>query len=220
MHMKAFKKLLTLFALSSLLVFAASCSGAGLRGPGNADELSAFEKIGRMLAELHSYRAIATVEYRANKGSNTYETVQHARITGEYRVEVTGPEHVAGSITVNDGRTIVQFNRRVEGRVSVAVAETPERSQLFLTSFIKNYFQSDEVSSVMVADMDEGVRTVLEAAIPGNHPYLATARLWVDNETLLPVKLIVFDPEGAERIIITYHAFEMNVVLDDSLFTM
>jgi outer membrane lipoprotein-sorting protein len=161
------------------------------------------------------------VEYRANKGSNAYETVQHARITGEYRVEVVGPEHVAGSITVNDGSTIMQFNKRVEGRVSVAVEETLERSEIFLTSFIKNYFLNGENAvSVMVADMEEGVRTVLEATIPGNHPYIASARLWVDNETLLPVKLIVFDPEGTERIIVTYHAFEMNVVLDDALFSM
>ncbi|MCL2203649.1 MAG: hypothetical protein FWB88_06890 [Defluviitaleaceae bacterium] len=214
-----YKKGLAVCALLLVLVFAAGCGEGGLRGPGSAEELSAFEKIQRMLVELHSYRAIATVEYRANKGSNTYETVQHARITGEYRVEVTGPEHVAGSVTVNDGRNIVQFNARVEGRIAVPVEETPERSEIFLTTFIRNYLQSNEVS-VMVADMDEGVRTVLEAAVPGNHPYLATARLWVDNQSLQPVKLIIFDPDGAERIIITYHAFEMNVVLDDALFSL
>ncbi|MCL2188387.1 MAG: hypothetical protein FWC16_07750 [Defluviitaleaceae bacterium] len=212
------KKLLLLCAAALVLLLTA-CSADGLRGPGTAEELSAFEKIQRMLVQLHSYRAIATVEYRANKGSNIYETVHHARITGEYRVEVTGPEHVAGNITVNNGQSIMQFNARVEGRIAVPVEETPERSEIFLTTFIRNYLQSQEVS-VMVADMDEGVRTVLEAVVPGNHPYLALARLWVDNETLLPVQLIIFDPDGAERIIITYHAFEMNVVLDDALFSL
>jgi outer membrane lipoprotein-sorting protein len=72
----------------------------------------------------------------------------------------------------------------------------------------------------MVADMDEGVRTVLEASVPGNHPYLTLARLWVDNTTMLPVKMVIFDPDGAERILITYHAFEMNVALEDALFSM
>ena len=211
------KKLLALGVLLGVLLV--GCGDNGLRGPGSAEELSAFEKVQRMLVELHSYRAIATVEYRANKGTNTYETVQHARITGEYRVEVTGPEHVAGSVTVNNGQTIVQFNNRVEGRIAVHVEETPERSVIFFTSFIRNYLLSNEVS-VMVADMEEGVRTVLEANVPGGHPYLHMARLWVDNETLLPVKMIIFDPDGTERIVITYHAFEMNVVLDDALFSM
>ncbi|MCL2500919.1 MAG: hypothetical protein FWE90_11405 [Defluviitaleaceae bacterium] len=212
-------KIFAVCVLLAVLFFVSACDGSGMRELGNADELSSFEKITRTLVELHSYRAIATVEYRANKGSNIYETVQHARITGEYRVEVTGPEHVAGAVTVNNGRNISQFNARVEGRVAVPVEETPERSVIFLTTFIRHYLQCNEMS-VMVADMEEGVRTVLEATVPGNHPYLATARLWVDNETLMPIKLIILDPDGVERIIVTYHAFEMNVVLDDALFSL
>ena len=208
-----------LLALLMGFMLVAACGSGGLRGPADAAEISAFEKIQRMLFELQSYRAVATVEYRSNKGSNTYETVQHARITGEYRVEVTGPEQVSGSVTVNDGRQIHQFNSRVNGRVSLMVQETPERSEIFLTSFIRNYKNSDDVS-LSVADMDAGVRTVLEASIPGNHPYLSIARLWVDNETLIPVKLVIFDSDGSERIIVTYHIFEYNVILDDGLFTI
>ena len=153
------------FALLAAIIMAftlitACGAGGGLRGPSDAAEISAFEQIQRMLFELQTYRAIATVEYRSNKGSNIYETVQHARITGEYRIEVTAPEAVSGSVTVSDGRQIQQFNNRVNGRVSLMVQETPERSEIFLTSFIRNYRLSEEVS-VSVADMDEGVRTVL-----------------------------------------------------------
>ena len=208
-----------LIALLMVLTFITACGSGGLRGPADAAEVSAFEKIQRMLFEMQTFRAIATVEYRSNKGTNTYETVQHARITGEYRVEVTAPEAVSGSVTVSDGRQIQQFNSRVNGRVSLLVQETPERSEIFLTSFIRNYKQCEDVS-LSVADMDEGVRTVLEASIPGNHPYLSMARLWVDNETLLPVKLVIFDADGTERILVTYHIFEYNIVLDDGLFTI
>ena len=215
-----YKKYLALIATMVIVVImATSCGDTGLRGPANVEEVSAFERIQRMLMELESFRAIATVEYRSNKGTNVYETVQHARITGQYRIEVTGPANVAGSVTTNDGQQIFQFNSRVNGRVSLMVQETPERSEIFLTSFIRNYLQSEEVS-VSVADMDEGVRTVLEADVPGEHPYLSTARLWVDNETLVPVKLIIFDQDGAERIVVTYHVFEHNIDLDDALFTL
>jgi outer membrane lipoprotein-sorting protein len=214
-----YKKILAVCALLVVLVFVSGCDGVGLRGPGNAEELSSFEKIQRMLVELHSYRAIATIEYRANKGSNIYETVQHARITGEYRVEVTGPERVAGSVTCSDGQRIYQFSTRVNGRVSLLVRESQERSEIFLTSFIKNYLASQEVS-ISVSNMEEGQRTVLEAKIPGDHPYLSTQKLWVDNETLKPVQLIIYDPQGAERIIVTYHAVEYNIELDDSLFSV
>jgi len=205
--------------LMFMLLFTAGCGeDTGLRDPAE-EELSVLQQIHRALMEMETYRAIATVEFRSNKGVNTYETIQHARITGEYRIEVTAPEHVAGSVTTSDNRQIFQFNSRVNGMVSLMVQETPERSEIFLTSFIRNYLQSEEIS-VSVSDMEEGVRTVLEATVPGEHPYLTTARLWVDNTTLVPVKLVIFDRDGAERIIVTYHVFEKNMPLADALFTL
>ncbi|MCL2199011.1 MAG: hypothetical protein FWB80_08825 [Defluviitaleaceae bacterium] len=214
-----FKKALQITVAAVLLAVLAACGGTDMRGPADAEEVSAFERVQRMLMELETYRAIATVEYRSNKGVNTYETIQHARISGEYRVEVTAPEHVAGSVTTSDNAQIFQFNSRVNGSVNILVQETQERSEIFLTSFIKNYLQSDEIS-VSVSDMDEGVRTVLEANVPGDHPYLSTSRLWVDNESLVPVKLVIFDSDGTERIVVTYHVFEKNVPLLDALFTL
>ncbi|MCL2577558.1 MAG: hypothetical protein FWE27_05860 [Defluviitaleaceae bacterium] len=215
-----FKKFLQLFAMGLFVIaIAAGCFDSGLRGPSGAEEISAFERVQKMLMELENYRAIATVEYRSNKGMNAYETVQHAKISGEYRIEVTAPEHVAGSVTTCDGKQIFQFNSRVNGSVNLMVQETPERSEIFLTSFIKNYLQSEEIS-VSVSDMEEGVRTVLEANVPGEHPYLSAAKLWVDNSSLLPVQLIIFDRDGAERILVTYHVFEKNVELNDELFTL
>ena len=215
-----YKKLLSILAML-IMAFAAfsGCAADNLRGPANTEEINAFEQIQRQLVEMESFRAIATVAYHSNKGVNAYDTIQHARMNGEYRVEVTAPPHVSGSVTAFDGHQILQFNSRVNGRVSIAVPETPERSEIFLTNFVKNYLQSNEVS-VSVSDMDEGVRTVLEATVPGNHPYLATAHLWVDNTTLLPVKLVISDQDGADRIVVTYHVFEFNIPLDDALFTI
>ena len=210
------KKLMLLMAV---LLFTAACGVGDTRGIANEKEMSAFEQAQRMLLEMQTFRAIATVSYHSNKGVNTYETVQHGRITGEYRVEVTGPTAVAGSVTAFNGQQIMQYNSRVDGRVLIQTEETPERSEIFLTTFVKNYLQSASIS-VSVSDMEEGVRTVLEAEVPGDHPYLALSRLWIDNTTLLPVKLIVFDQDGTERIVITYSIIEFNIELDDGLFTL
>lgn len=209
---------ITALALLMLAVVFMNTACVGGKGK-QAREQSAYEKIQQTLVDLKSYRCRATVEYKANKGVNSYETIQHSRITGEYRVEVTGPEKVSGSVTCSDGKQIYQYSTKANGRVSLLVKETQERSEIFITSFIKNYLQSQEVS-ISVANMGEGQCTVLEAAIPGGHPYLFNEKLWIDNETLKPVKLVIYDPDGAERIIVTYNAFEYNVELDDSLFTI
>ena len=178
-----------------------------------------YQQIRQKLVNLQTYRAKATVEYISNKGSNIYETIQHGRITGEYRIEVTGPEHVAGNVTSADGQHIYQFNARVNGRVTILARESRERSEIFLTSFIKNWLTSSE-TSVAVANMGESQYTVLEAIIPGEHPYLATQKLWINNETFIPAKLVIYDPNGTERIIVTYHSFEYNIELDNALFTI
>jgi outer membrane lipoprotein-sorting protein len=211
------KKWLVLFAVAMGLMFFTACSSAEFRG--TDEEVSAFEATHRMLVELRDFRAIATVEYHSNKGTNVYETVQHGRITGEYRVEVTSPPHVAGSITVSDNAQIFQFNGRFAEQAAVLQTETPERSEIFLTSFIRNYLQSDTIS-VSVSTVDEGVRTILEAAVPGGHHYLHTSRLYVCNETLSPLQLVVFDADGVQRIVVTYHVFEKNIDPSDALFTM
>ena len=202
-----------------LLLLAFGLMVACARGEAPTPEPTIYQKINQHLSDLQTYRALATVEYISNKGTSTYETIQHGRITGEYRIEVTGPENVAGNITSFDGQHIYQFNTRINGRVTILVSENQERSEIFLTAFINNW-QNSQASSVTAANMGEGEYTVLEASIPGSHPYLSTQKLWVSNDTLLPAKLVIFDQSGTERVIVTYKNFEYNIELDNALFTV
>ncbi|MDR1537721.1 MAG: hypothetical protein LBU32_06950 [Clostridiales bacterium] len=205
---------LALILLMTTLCLAPGCQASGLK---SEQYQNAYEKIQNVLVNLQTYKCEATVEYKSNKGSNVYDTLQKCKISGEYRVEVTGPEKVAGNITLSDGKTIYQFNTRIAGKIAVATKESQERSEIFLTSFIKNYLKSQEVS-VSVSKIAGDPCTVMEAQIPGDHPYLSTEKLWVDNASLLPVKLIIYDQQGSERIIVTYKSFQYNVALDDAEF--
>ena len=71
---------------------------------------------------------------------------------------------------------------------------------------------------VETAKLDEGRCTVLEAIIPGDYKYTATEKLWIDNETLLPVQMIIYDADGNERYITTYDEFEYDVEFDENTF--
>ena len=210
--MKA-KKLIPLI-LSMVIALAGCKAGDSLL---TKEDLSTFERIQNTLISMESYQATARVEYISNKNTHTYETFQQAKLTGQYRIEVTGPERVAGNVTISDGRTIAQFNPQIAGKIAITTTEAPERHEIFFTTFVLNYVRSQEVS-ISAANIDENVCTVLEAQIPGDHPYLHKEKLWVNNETLKPVKMVIYDPEGGERIIITYDSFEFNVELSDALF--
>lgn len=210
-------KLKILFLIGLMASLALSgCRGAS---PGSEPALSAYEQIHRKLMEMENYRARAVVEFHSNRSTNVYETVQVAMMDGRYRVEVIGPENVVGYVTLFDGSTIFQFNPLVSAKVAVSMTENPERAEIFVTSFIRNYLESAEVS-VSAGNFGNSDFTILEATLPGSHPYLVTERLWVNNLTLLPERLVIYDANQNERIVVTFYDFEYNVELEDNFFTL
>ncbi len=180
---------------------------------------SSYQKINNMLVNLKSYKCAANVKYISNKNTIEYKTIQYCKSDGKYRIEIISPENSAGNITLSDGKAIYQYNLKINGRVSVTHKENMERSEIFLTSFIRNYSKSLE-TSVSVANMDKSKCTVLEAKIPGEHPYLSSEKLFIDNKTQKPLELVIYDKDNSERIIVSYEEFEYNIDLKDSLFKM
>ena len=206
------KKFLLLMTICAAALALTACAAIQERV-----DISAYERIHRQLMSMESFAAQATVTYISNNNTHVYETIQFARTSGEYRIEVTAPQNVAGNTTVFDGVTITQFNPRVDGRISQTTMESPERLEILLTSFVRNFITGQEVS-VTAAAMEEGLTRVLEATIPGDHPYMATQSLWVNNETQLPVQMKIFDQAGTERIIVIFNSFEYNVNIGDEMF--
>ena len=211
-----------IIAAALLLAGTALFGGCGAMKNDTGERI--YEKIQSVLLSMQTYEATGSVRYISNKNDHEYKVKQSCKITGEYRIEVTGPERVAGNITVFDGTTICQYNERIAGRYSIAAMEAAERLELFVTSFVKNYLKANNVSvSASSIDAGGGAKadcTILEADILGEHPYLRSEKLWVDNKSLKPVKLVIYDAEGNERIVVTFETFEYNVKLDDSIFVI
>lgn len=205
------KKYLSLFLSFSLLFTIAACS--------REEPLSELEAIQKQLAEMEGYTCTATLTRTNDRGEQTYETKQYCKSTGEYRLELTAPENVAGNYTVFDGERICQYNPRLDSSIIRDIPESQHRNELFLSQFIQNYMQSEGVS-VETAALDESRCIVLEAIIPGNDAALASEKLWVDRESLLPVRFVIYDAEGEERYSTDYSSFEFDPQFDDALFTI
>ena len=69
-----------------------------------------------------------------------------------------------------------------------------------------------------MAKFDESKCTVIEAVIPGGNKYTATEKLWMDNETIIPVKLVLYDSEGKERYTLEFESFEYDVQFENGTF--
>ena len=163
--------------------------------------LTELEEIQQQLAEMEGYACTATLIRRTESGEKTYETKQYYKSTGEYRLELTAPETVAGNYTVFDGDRICQYNPRVNDCIIRDVPESQHRSELFLGQFIKNYMQSEGVS-VETASFDSSKCVVL----------------WIDRESLLPVRFVIYDADDKERYRMDYHEFTFHPQFDADTF--
>ncbi len=205
------KKLLSLFLSLALLSCVVACQ--------REEPLTELEAIQKQLAEMEGYACTATLTRTSNKGEKVYETKQYYKSTGEYRLELTAPEAVAGNYTIFDGSRICQYNPKLDSSIIKDVPASQQRNELFLGQFLKNYMQSEGVS-VETAALDESRCIVLEAVIPGTDKALSTETLWVDRETLLPIRFVLFDADGQERYRMDYHEFVFNPQFDEQLFTI
>lgn len=205
------KRLFSILLSFSLLFGVAAC---------HRDEpLTEMESIQKQLTEMAGYTCTARLTRTSHKGEQTYETKQYYKSTGEYRLELTAPENVAGNYTVFDGEQLCQYNPRLDSSIIRDVPESQHRNELFLGQFISNYMQSEGVS-VEAAALEESRCIVLEAVIPGNDVGLSSEKLWVDRETLLPVRFVIYDAENTERYRMDYSSFEFNPQFDDTIFAI
>lgn len=205
------KKIISLLLSFSLLFSIAACS--------RQEPMTELESIQKQLAEMEGYTCTATLTRTNDRGEQTYETKQYYKSTGEYRLELLGPENVAGNYTVFDGERICQYNPKLDSSIIKDIPASQHRNELFLGQFIANYMQSEGVS-VETAALDESRCIVLEAVIPGQDSGLSTEKLWVDRESLLPVRFVIYDTAEKERYRMDFSSFEYNPRFDDALFTI
>lgn len=203
------KKLMLLLLMVALITSFGGC--------GNKSNEPPMEKIQKTLTGMDNYQALCTVTFKTQRGENTYKMLQYAKMTGEYRIEVLEPERLKDTVTVCDGKSIVQIDNRVGGKVYMA-KPSEVRNLVLLNSFIKNYLQAEDTLAPVSGEVEK--TTLLEAMIPGNHRWLSKQNLLVDNDSLKPLKMSVLDQEGNEMIIVQYDDFKYNVELDEKMFVI
>ena len=203
------KKFILILLCVFTCVFLSACTKDG--------EISLQEKINTTLKNMTSYEAEGNLIRFDGKGKTEYTVKQYWQNDGKYRLEILSPDKFKGNYTVYNGSEVCQYNPSVKDSIIRNVPQSTARNQIFVGEFVKNYFNSENVSCA-VGNFDESTCTVIEAVIPGGNKYSATEKLWVDNESIKPVKLVLYDSEGNERYIMEFDSFEYNKEFDQSLF--
>ena len=190
-----------------------------LAGCSNASDTDEYANIQDKLVNMESYSCEAEVTFYSNKGENKYTINQQAKNDGRYFLETTSPDSVKGNIILFDGNMLWQYNPNLDSKISVGDKDKMERKEICLFTFLENYLKSKDVA-LETANIDESIYTILEAKIPGGNKYFDSEKLFINNETKAPERLVIYDTNGKERVLVTYNNFVYNPEIKDSKFNV
>ncbi len=196
-----------IFLAISLLLALCGCS----------PKAKGYANVQDKLMKMQSYKADIEITYLSNAEESVYKAIQTASNDGKYKMVTYYPDNFKDNSILFDGKMIWQYNPNVEQKISVNSQDKPERSQLVLFSFMENYVKSKD-TSVATAKAEGSACTVLEADIQGAGKYITKEKLWIDNEQMIPKKLVIYDSEDRERITVIFNSFEYNCKLEENEF--
>ncbi|MDK2809350.1 MAG: hypothetical protein PWR27_59 [Petroclostridium sp.] len=199
-----------LLLLLTLMTILCSCS----QKEKNAD---AYTRIYEKYKDIKSYQCIMTINISSNKTVKQYKIKQYYKSPDNYKVEVLEPEEIKGLVTVYSNSCVTTIQPEIEGKFTLLNFNPVGESYIFLPDFLESYYKSEQ-TSVMTMREQESRYTVLKADIPGNNPYRFSQSMWIDNQSLLPVKMEVYDIKNKPVISIRFDEFEFNAKLEDEVF--
>lgn len=178
-----------------------------------------YPTIQEKLMNMESYSLDGNVKYISNKGETQYDIEHLVKKDGKYLIKTNTPENVSGNIVLFDGDILWQYNPKLDSKISVGNKDKMERKELSLFSFLENHIKSQDIA-METANMDNEIYTILEAKIPGTNRFFQTEKLWINNKTKNPEKLVIFDSEGKERVVLNIKNFQYNKEIEDDIFNI
>ena len=176
-----------------------------------------YQTIQQKLINMETYSCNAEVTFYSNQGENKYKISQQAKNNGKYYIKTTWPEEVNGNLTIFDGNIVWQYNKNLDSKISVADKDKMTRKEISIFSFLENHLKSKDIA-LETANIKDEIYSVLEAKIPGDNKYFDTEKLFINNHTKTPEKLVIYDKDGKERIVVLYDNFIYNPKIEDSQF--
>lgn len=204
---------LCVFALM-IMLSTAGCSG---RTRFSDKELGIYEKIHHYYSKMDSYSARVRLKVKSNKTENEYVIDQYAKGADKTLTRVISPETLKGTETVTNGEISMM---RLPGS-ETAQEETETSKDLdcsFVQNFLRYYYQSEETAlEVSGSDATDGT-TLLETELPPDSARRSRASMLVDNKTLAPKNITVYDMGGNIVFIAEFEKFVYNDTIKDEIF--
>ncbi|MBQ4528346.1 MAG: hypothetical protein II998_09765 [Clostridia bacterium] len=186
------KKVRYLLLLFSLMIFFTACSS----GYKAADDI--YKKIHSRYYDIDSYSVNCTITSYTNGEENNYECfIKYDKDKNSYCIGSDGM-----TIEITDDKTIVSKGDNV--------LETQTQNSdmpIFINTFFKSYYQSENTSMSVSADSDRNY-VLLECDAVNSDKLNSGMKLWIDKKSVKPKKMQITDSEGNMHMQILFKDFK------------
>ena len=157
--------------------------------------------------DLKQYEASVSVTFLKDKQPNKIKMKQIAKADGTYEMTILEPEHMQDVKFICDGQKVTQYfpsiNQSIEQKISIA------QNEILLTSFAARYLTNENIKEQEV-QLDGKKMITYEMPIEGNFRYLSKEKIWLEEKSLKPVQMVLYDEEGNITIEVIYNEFKYN----------
>ena len=152
-----------------------------------------------------SYEAQVTVNVTSNKNNNKYILKQTYQNPDKSTQEVIEPSNIEGIKIENDGEKIKIENSRLNLNTILENYNYLGDNSLDLHSFIEDYRKDDKATSE-----ETEKEIIMKARNHIENIYIQNKTLYIDKQTLKPIKMEIKDNKQNTTIYILYNDVKLN----------
>lgn len=192
--------ILLLFLSSTLL---ASCN----KKAKNSNDIVSF------LKNMESYTTEMNMDIKNDKQTTNYKARQSYLRGGGYKLELNKDR-----VFIYKSDDNIYISDKNNGTKYVQSKDFDEVLKLcFIGEYIGLLYTNEEIK-YSVEKIKDIEYSVIDLFIPGNNKNINNALLYVNYKSMIPEKLIIYDVNGKEKIIITYSNFLPNIKVEPAEF--
>lgn len=198
------KKLLCFLTLMTSVYLFSACSPIGSLSD---NDMNIYEKIHSYYNNMECYSANLNFTVYSNKTENEYHATQKALGNDKFYIKTKAPESLLSVTTISN---VDKTKTVTEGSdYSVTLPASDALGLLFVNTFFKTYYASEE-TALTVNSIAEGNITLLETNLSPISKNAAKISLSINNKTLAPEEITVYNISGNPWIKGRFSNFKYN----------
>ncbi|MCB2353282.1 germination lipoprotein GerS-related protein [Clostridium estertheticum] len=202
-------KKVSLLFLSLLIVLSSVLFTSCDKTPKDTNDITTF------LKNMDSYTTNMNMDIKNDKQTINYKAKQSYLKGGGYKLELN-----KNRVFIYKSDDKIYINDKNNGRSYVQSKSFDEVLKLsFIGEYIGLLYTNEEIKYV-TKTVNNIEYTVINLFIPGNNKNINNALLYVNNKSMLPEKMVIYDTSGKEKINITYTNFSANLKIEPKEFNV